>query len=216
MIQLQKCKKEPIMGINTENITTEVLAKLQEKLIHIREKYNFRPQNFWDESHFDGVIAFLYHVKSKNKYLLKALREVGLIDSDKVSSAKEAYTSNEKRIATIAMNDQLKAILYKGKPRIAGNSEFLEQHLFAVYGFPEQGTRYIITKTYNKFKRRIYEKLARIKANKDVLALAQKHPDIDITRLVSYGVVSEKMDYTKEDLAWLEKMIEIIKQGNKQ
>jgi hypothetical protein len=161
-------------------------------------------------------MALLHHVKHKNKYVIKALMKVGLIDSKKIQSARANYTSNEKRIATIAMKDQLKALLNKGKPRMSGDSELLEQHLFATYGFPEQSVKYYTTKIYNKFKRRIIEKLARINTNKDVLKLAQKYPDIDIVRLVSYSVTSEKLDYTKEDLLWLDEIIQLIKQGNKQ
>ena len=54
--------------------------------------------------------------------------------------------------------------------------------------------------------------MARINTNNDVLELAQKHPDIVIVRLVSYTVTSEKLDYTKEDLLWLDEKIQPIKQ----
>jgi hypothetical protein len=156
----------------------------------------------------------LHHVKHKNKYVLDALIKVGLIDSKKNKLARDDYTSNEKRIATIAMKDQLKSLLNKGKPRMAGDRELLEQHLFAMYGLPDQSIRYYVTKTYNKFKRRIVEKIARINKNKDVAELAQKYPDIDIVMLVSYAVTSEKIDYTKEDLQWLDEIIQLVKQGN--
>jgi hypothetical protein len=58
------------------------------------------------------------------------------------------------------------------------------------------------------------EKIARINKNKDVAELAQKYPDIDIVMLVSYAVTSEKIDYTKEDLQWLDEIIQLVKQGN--
>jgi hypothetical protein len=183
-------------------------------MIDIREKKGQKLADLNDEIQIDGAIALLHHVRHKNKYVLDALMNVGLVDSPKIRSARANYTSNEKRIATIAMKDQLKSLLNKGKPRMSGDRELLEQHLFATYGFPDQGIRYYVTKTYNKFKRRIVEKIARINTNKDVAKLAQKYPDIDIVRLVSYAVTAEKIDYTKEDLQWLDEIIQLIKQGN--
>lgn len=197
------------MTININAVSQQSLKKLRETIIKLRED-GAKIEDLVDEMEIDGAMAILHHLKYGNQYLNDALNEAKLL--------KDATPSQhfELRMNTIAKLDQLDLLLEKGKPRIWGEAKHFTQHMYSTYGIPDDNTKIVLKNAYNRYKRRINEKLARIKTNKDVLALAQKHPDIDIRRLVSYGVVSENMDYTKEQLAWLDKMIEIIKQGNKQ
>jgi hypothetical protein len=90
-------------------VTPDVLVKLRKKMIDIREKKGHKLADLNDEIQIDGAIALLHHIKHKNKYVLDALMKVGLIDSKKNKLARDNYIANEKRIATIAMKDQLKS-----------------------------------------------------------------------------------------------------------
>ncbi len=195
------------MQLKINKVTKSSLTKLYNSLMKLSVN-RFEIKDLDDNIQMDGVIAFLHHLKHRNPYLLDALVEAGLIDD-------EVATTSQLRMKTIAKNDQLEILINKEKIRGWADSKLFRQFMFATYGFSDGNIQYVLKKTYNKHKRNIVEKLARIKTNKDVLQLAQKHPDIDIPRLVSYGVVSDKIDYTKDDLIWLDKMIDIIKQGNK-
>jgi hypothetical protein len=185
----------------------ETLGELKKRLMKEMDDGN-TPDEIYFKEHIEGVIGFLYALKTKNKIILKILKDLSIIKAEK-----DNFSTFEKGISTIAKLDQTNKIMHPDK---AKKKKWMTTKLstYLSYMLPEtdENTGSIIAKkVYDKHKNMLVCKLKRVNASPKVLELAQKYPDIDINRLVSLGVVNNKLELTNDDLLWLDQMISIIK-----
>ncbi|MFA6396624.1 MAG: hypothetical protein WCW84_11720 [Sulfurimonas sp.] len=160
------------------------------------------------EEHIDGMIFLLFLIKDKNKVIIKLLRKHGLLKDN------EAISTFEKSIQSIAKSDQVEKITQPDKEKKKKwMTTKLSSYLSHILPTEGEKTGVVIAKNlYDKYKNILVCKLKRVNSSPKVLELAQKHPNIDINRLVSLCVLEDKLELANDDLLWLDRMITIIQE----
>jgi hypothetical protein len=164
-----------------------------------------------DPESIEGAVNILYLLKNNDKITIKALKELGFFLEENELSV------FEKSIKTIAKSEQIDKILYPNKKE---KKKWMTTKLsvFLSHSLPEAAGEtgaIIAKKIYNKFKSAFVSKLNRVNTSPKVLELAQKHPNIDINRIVSLYVLDDRLDLTNDTLQLIDQTITIIQEQSK-
>jgi hypothetical protein len=164
-----------------------------------------------DLKSIEGAVNILYLIKSNDKITIKALKESGFFLKEDMPSV------FEKSLRTIAKSEQIDKIMYPNKKE---KKKWMTTKLsiFLSHALPnaekEVGS-IIAKKIYNKCKSALISKLNRVNTSPKVLELAQKHPSIDINRIVSLYVLDDRLDLTNDTLQLIDQTITIIQEQSK-
>jgi hypothetical protein len=194
------------MQFDLKKMTPERFIELKEKLIYAIDHGDDTEEIHFHE-HVKGIIGFIRALKMKNKMVITALKEVEFIKGDELSVF-------EKSIQTIAKSEQIDKIINPNKEK---KKKWMTTKLssYLSHILPEAGEKVggiIAKKLYDKYKNILICKLKRVNSSPKVLELAQKHPNIDIDRLVSLCVLEDKLELANDDLLWLDRIIAIIQE----
>ncbi|MFA6145560.1 MAG: hypothetical protein WCW84_14380 [Sulfurimonas sp.] len=193
------------MTLKLEKMTPKVFLELKNILVQEFENGNM-PEGIQSAEQIESIIGFLQALKRKDSTIIKIFRKFGFLFEDDKRSV------FEKSIQTIAKSDQIEKIIQPNKEKKKKwITTKLSSYLFHI--FPEAGEKVagiIAKKLYDKYKNILICKLKRINTSPKVLELAQKHPNMDINRLVSLCVLEDKLELANDDLLWLDRIISII------
>jgi len=188
------------MTLKLEKMTPKALLELKKILVQEFENGNM-PNEIQSVEQIESIIDFLQALKKKDRTIFRILIELGILKGE--------FSLLEKTIYSIVQSEQIDKIVNPNKK----NWMTIKLSTYLSYAFPKTKGKIghiVVKKVYNKFKSVLISKINRVKTSPKVLELAQKHPDIDIKRLVSLGVVNGKLELVDDDLLWLDRMISIV------
>jgi len=191
------------MTLKLEKMTPKVFLELKNILVQEFENGNM-PNEIQSVEQIESIIDFLQALKKKDRTIFRILIELGILKGE--------FSLLEKTIYSIVQSEQIDKIVNPNKKN-KKNWMTIKLSTYLSYAFPKTKGKIghiVVKKVYNKFKSVLISKINRVKTSPKVLELAQKHPDIDIKRLVSLGVVNGKLELVDDDLLWLDRMISIV------
>lgn len=203
------------MKIDTSKIQDGDLEKLRIKLKELLAE-NKLPEEFSLEEDIEAIVYFLYYVQHNHEEIVSAIEEIDIVESDE-----NDLNPFEKSIQTIALNDQLDRILTDGKQEKSG-WKYNRLSIFLSFGSHnkneknkdpiERATRAL----YDKYKNAIYQKIFNMKRSKKTKYLVEKYPEMDIVKILSYAVLTKKIELTHEDVEWLDNVLALACSSKKQ
>ena len=195
---------EKVKGVRIDFIEQDQFRQLEIEWLEALEKGEIPMSSIESHEDLEKLLGFLYHLQKPDSIFFKTLSNLGLaeeVETEKISRF-------EKSIRTIAGRDAMDRILGLKK---AGSRRL---RAFLSYADPsEAGSRTGYgKKLYKTFQDMARGQVYRVRKSQKVEELARKYPDIDVQKLVSIGVLSNKFDLTYDDLEIIEQMIMVFTQ----